>query len=399
MARVLVSTMGAFQAYYMAAAMERLGVLERVYTSNVRLVTGVPARRVRNYFPIKAAEYLAARFLNRDISLPAARLYDSIVAMSLPRLRPETGTVFHGWAMCSESSLITAKRRGMIAVLDRACPHVSFQRELLTDEARRQGLPPPEAGFLCEPRMLREYESADMIAVPSRYSYRSFLEHGVPQEKLRLVPLGVNRVDPNRRSRGGDSIFRVLFVGGNPLRKGLYYLLKAWAGLRLRDSELWIRGTVPASYMPAIAKDPSIQVISKLSKGGLSQLYRDASVFCLPSVDDGFGMAALEAMAFGLPVIVTNNVGASDVIRDGQDGFVIPTGNVESLMEKLAFFHDRAHAVESMGCAAFERAGEFSWDRYARAMLEAYEGRDGFSASLEQEIGNGLCPSPQERSA
>ena len=72
-------------------------------------------------------------------------------------------------------------------------------------------------------------------------------------------------------------------------------------------------------------------------------------MFCLPSVDDGFGMVVCEAMANALPVITTTSTGTSEFIEDGINGFVIPAGNIGSLKEKLTYFSKKPEKRVQMG--------------------------------------------------
>lgn len=369
--KVTISVLGAFQAYQLANQIEKLGVLRRLYTSNAKVTVKVPHSKVWNFWPIMGAHYAASRVVGLDLSLRASQVFDVVVARMLHIGDIAQDDVFHGWASFCAQSFAVANRRGYKTIVDRACPHIRFQQELLREEADRQGLGFPEDGFAVADRMLEEYELAHFIVVPSRYSYDSFIAHGVDPRKLRIVPLGVEQTEFQRRRRNHAEKVRVLFVGGNPLRKGLRDLLEAWHRLRLPGAELLIRGTVPPE-LRGLATHSTIRIVPKLSKTELWELYRSAVFFCLPSVDDGFGMAVLEAMAYGLPVIITENVGAKDLVRRGVDGFVVPVGDVSALMEKLEFLYLHGEVRESMGQAAFERAGEFPWSKYAESMTAVY---------------------------
>jgi glycosyltransferase involved in cell wall biosynthesis len=103
-------------------------------------------------------------------------------------------------------------------------------------------------------------------------------------------------------------------VGNEFLRKGTHYLIEAFRLVKESNAELKIRGGVPKEYEQRI-RDPRIQVIPPVTRSALDALYRWANVFCLPSIDDGFGLVALEALSYGLPLVVTENVGAADVLN------------------------------------------------------------------------------------
>jgi glycosyltransferase involved in cell wall biosynthesis len=107
-----------------------------------------------------------------------------------------------------------------------------------------------------------------------------------------------------------------------------------------------------------------------VDNAALRALLVRASAFVLPSVEDGFAQAPLEAMACGLPPIVTENVGMSDGITDGTDGFVIPAFDADAIAEKIeALYVDRGLA-NSMGQAAAATAhASGSWAHYADRVI------------------------------
>jgi glycosyltransferase involved in cell wall biosynthesis len=117
------------------------------------------------------------------------------------------------------------------------------------------------------------------------------------------------------------------------------------------SSRMTLLGTVPRSEMPA--------------------LFRWADVLVLPSVSDTFGMVILEAMAAGLVVIASENTAAPDILRHGEDGFVVPIRDpaaIATALELLASDHD---LMREMGRAARERAGEFTVSRYGERLMTA----------------------------
>ena len=110
--------------------------------------------------------------------------------------------------------------------------------------------------------------------------------------------------------------------------------MNAWNELKLPKSRLIIRSIIPKEFL-YFAKSENISVIDHhLNVNDLVKLYAQASIFCLPSIDEGFGTVVVEAMASRLPVIVTENVGAKDLITNGVEGFIVPIRDKEALKEK-----------------------------------------------------------------
>jgi glycosyltransferase involved in cell wall biosynthesis len=101
--------------------------------------------------------------------------------------------------------------------------------------------------------------------------------------------------------------------------------------------------------------------------------YADSSVFVLPAIEDGYPLVVLEAMASGRPVVVSENTGTKDAVRDGVDGFVVPIRSPDALAEKLQWLLDHPAERAAMGRAARERALQFPWERYGTDLVAAYQ--------------------------
>jgi glycosyltransferase involved in cell wall biosynthesis len=283
--------------------------------------------------------------------------------------------IFHGWAHHSLNSLRKAKSLGAVTVLERASCHILTQERLLQEEYRRHGLAHPPIAMMAVDRALEEYNEVDYVAVPSQFAFDSFLEHGFRPQKLILTPFGVDtrRFRPAERT---GATFRALFVGQVAIRKGIQYLLRAWQELDLDDAELIVAGGI---------RPETRDVVERVLKEnrGRSQirlvghvpdpvaLFQSASAFVFPSVEEGSALVTYEAMACGLPVVVTPNAGS--VVRDGIDGFVVPAGDVEALKDRLLQLHSDPKLRIEMGASARRRAEEFTWEAYGRRLVASYQ--------------------------
>jgi glycosyltransferase involved in cell wall biosynthesis len=107
----------------------------------------------------------------------------------------------------------------------------------------------------------------------------------------------------------------------------------------------------------------------------LMQLYREASVFVLPSLADGFGMVITEAMSRGLPVIATDHTGALDLIDHGRSGFVLPAGDVQALCAQMRWCVEHSEELLSIGARAIEAATRWQWSDYQRALCSTIRRR------------------------
>ena len=109
------------------------------------------------------------------------------------------------------------------------------------------------------------------------------------------------------------------------------------------------------------------------SRPELAELYRQGTLFVFPSVEDGFGMVVTEAMACGVPVVISDNTGARDVVEEGVNGFVVPTRDVEAIKERILLFRDNPGLRETMGQAARETALNNTWYHYSDKLAKVYD--------------------------
>ena len=299
------------------------------------------------------------------------RMYDGWAARHVGRC-----DVFYGWAHHSLRSLGVARRQGAMTILDRGGVEAGAQRTLLEEECRLMGLPRGPMHPAEVRRAQAEYAATDIIAVPSQFVRDSFLAAGYPEHKLFLNPLGVDagRFTP---AEPPPDAFRVVFLGRVSLQKGILYLLQAWAKLRLTNAELLIVGPVEPVVRPLV-----LEAIRRATPGSVrlcgpstqpERVLRQASVLVLPSVQDGFGLVVLEAMAAGLPVIVSDHVGAKDCVREGVDGFVVPMRDADAIAERLAWLAADRGRGQQMGRKARRQALECSWDAYRARLMGKVE--------------------------
>jgi glycosyltransferase involved in cell wall biosynthesis len=366
-------------AHQLAAELQKRSLLNVLYTSHPMRIPDVSKDHLCNLSHLKVMEALCLKFASWEGSRETiwaafTRKYDKSIARRIALKPTVHGRVLHGWASHCIETLKVAKAKGYMTFLESACPHPNYKSKVLSDEAALNELP-----YKIDKRWIElvseECDIADYIVVPSSYSYDSFIELGYPKSKVVKVPLGVDTSEirpTGHTSRLANHPFRVLMVGTDALRKGAYYLLRAWNKLNLPDSELVVRCAITQKAAPMIGA-PNVRHLQPLQRRDLIGLFEQATVFCFPSVDDGFGLVVLEAMAAGLPVIVTENVGAKDLITNGVHGFVVPIRDVDKLAEKIEFFFRNPDAVAEMGKNARRQAEKYDWSTYGERIVQVYQ--------------------------
>ena len=219
-----------------------------------------------------------------------------------------------------------------------------------------------------------EIALADTVLVGSTYAADSFVAEGIPRSRMKVIPYGVDLrtfTPPSaaERARRGHDGFQAIFSGQMTQRKGLSYLLEGWRRFARDGARLTIVGQTVGDPRVLAPYAHLFRHVPHQSRPELARHYREADVFVFPTLVEGMPLVVLEAMACGLPVIVTAN-GPADIVRDGVDGFIIPARDPDTIAEKLDLLHRDRALREQMGANAAQRAAEFGWSAYAEKVKD-----------------------------
>ena len=279
-------------------------------------------------------------------------------------------------------------RFSTLAVCDCGTTHIRYQQATLDAEHTRWGADPIRWDARSTANIEQEYEESDLIVVPSRFAYNTFVDRGVPVHKLAFVPYGVDS-EVYRPVQKTDDVFRILFVGTLSFRKGFPYLLEAVSGLDWRGAELTLRGSeTPESkrLLDAYRGAIPISIVPPQPRTRLKELYSNASVLVLPSIEDGFGLVIGQALACGTPVIATTSTGGPDVIENGTNGLIIPPRDSRALRDALTRLRDDSGLLGAMRVEARRRVEKArGWGKYGDGMVDA------FARALERQRGTAVA--------
>jgi glycosyltransferase involved in cell wall biosynthesis len=412
--RVLVTHPGRQHSHQAALGLARAGMLAG-YWSGVPAVAEqaerVPAwlrRRFARYAPIELDPRLARWFpaapaLRRlgdallppggaaRVDLAACRLFDRWAAAGLRRacragpagMAGRTGAA-GGHALsavvaCEISALSTfraARRLGITTLLDAPSLHHGAQDRLhgTTDP---EGLHARITGIKDQ-----EIDLADHVLTVSELARATYLEAGVPAGRVHAVTLGADLElftpgrGPEERNGGG---FVFLFCGAMIRRKGFDLLLDAFdrvAG-ELPEARLRVvgpRGGNAAACLDARQGDPRITVAGPVRQNELAGELRRADCLVLPSRNDSYGMVVAEALACGLPVLVSEMVGAKELVAPGRNGFIVPVGDGRgdsaALAERMAWCVRHREAVAAMSEECRKSVESATWPAYHHRLVE-----------------------------
>ena len=288
---------------------------------------------------------------------------------ALARLLPAGATVIGSSGACL-STFERAVLTGGRTILDYPIARYELGDRILREEAALR----PDFADTIERQIVKrehlarleaELDVAATVVVGSRFAADSFAGRVEPG-RLWTISYGVDvtAFKPRNESRRPGPLL-VLFAGALTQRKGIAYLLDA---MRLLDPvryDLTLVGATFGSAAGLARYEGTFRHVPWLRHAEMPAAFRDADVFVFPSLLEGSASVVLEAMASGLPVVVTPNAGA-DAVRDAVDGFVVPIRSAEAIAERVSQLEDD-ELRERMARAARERAMQFTWADFRRS--------------------------------
>jgi len=267
-------------------------------------------------------------------------------------------------------TLKALKSTRAIGVVEAVNSHVLVQERILREEHDRLDLPLKGFHRREVDRRVREYELADGIICPSQFSRQSFIEQGMDPARVRTVPFGVDVVPFREKAPRSDGSFRVLFVGQINVRKGLRYLFEAFKKFQHPKKELWIVGPrTDQTGIADVSPPEETRFLGTLKGDDLSRAYRSCDVFVLPTIEEGLALVIGEALSHGLPVIATENSGASDLFTDGSTGYIVPIRSPEAITAKLQFLADNRDMLRVLSERTLDH-GLRTWEATGHKLIE-----------------------------
>jgi len=233
-------------------------------------------------------------------------------------------------------------------------------------------------------------QRADCVLAPSNYTTQKLIEvQGIAAEKVRRLPwpirpafleLARERQKPPLSAEfpRGRTVLTVGRWAANERYKGADALIRAVADLRAAIADIQLVAVGSGDDLPrlhALAAELKVEnrvhFLEKLSDEEVAACYAHADVFALPSTGEGFGLVFLEAMAFGKPVVGVAAGGVTDIVRDGENGFLVPPGDAQRLSNALRMLLEDASLRARFGAAGAEMVRrEYSFEAFHSRLAE-----------------------------
>ena len=219
---------------------------------------------------------------------------------------------------------------------------------------------------------LESLNLADLILVGSTTTLKSNIKAGIPKEKMKIIPAGIDLSSFVQTDYGGN-IFRVICVGHGVLSRGIPYLVEAWNRLSFKKSELVIIGDMDHKFVSKFKNNNSIRFTGSVSSLEVNNYLTSSSLMVHPAICDSGPRSVLEGMASGLPVIISNMSGYSELLTNGKEGFVVPAFDIDALESKIKYFYQNKDKIKTMGKCALDTVQNYSLDTYSSSVIKCIE--------------------------
>jgi glycosyltransferase involved in cell wall biosynthesis len=282
-------------------------------------------------------------------------------------------TVF-AYSYAAEQIFNYARERGWRTVLGQIDPgpaEESIVSRLLATGSGNAWQPAPAEYWR---KWRNECELADQILVNSAWSRKALLREGIPETKIRVIPLAF---EPRKQAQGFErtypSVFtavrplKVLFLGQVNLRKGAEALLEAARLLGNEAVEFWFVGPRQIQLASQLDSRHNVKFFGAVPRMEVDRFYRDADVFILPTLSDGFGLTQLEAQSWKLPVIASRFCG--EVVEHGHNGLILAEVSGEEIAKVLTELLGAPHRLPVMSRQSYVR-GDFSLQSLASSLSQ-----------------------------
>lgn len=268
-------------------------------------------------------------------------------------VRPDLCYVF---TQVGLETLRVARKLGIPSILESPNGHIRGFRKVYDQETAKwcDGSYRGHPTQLMVERVEEEYNLADHIRVSSHWARSSLASHGIPLDKIHVLqqPVDLMRYKPPAEKHATDGPLRVVFVGSLDLRKGFVYFLLALKLLDQKSYHVQLVGATGDRCCARLLARHSQGLNIESAPGDAVPAYHRNELFVLPTLEDGSPFAVAEAMASGLPAIVTEACGSAEWIQEGVSGWVVPPRAVERLAEVIEKARESREKLCQMGVNA-----------------------------------------------
>lgn len=311
------------------------------------------------------------------------RVYQTLDKKNSRMLKSPKYNAIYAYEDGALESFRAAKRMNKAAIYELPIAYGPYARRLLEQEAKIRPEWAITLGGLHDSgdkliRKKKELEAADKVIVPSQFVLDSLPDTIRQSRPCHVVPYGAD-TDSDRwmaisEEKVSDGPLKVLFVGSLSQRKGLANVLEAATQLHGKSMELHLLGSPLAPMIFYRKVYPHFTYHPPCPNAQVKSLMQACDVLVLPSLVEGRALVQLEALSCGLPLLVTPNAGGSDLVIEGQTGFMLQPSSTESLVERLAWLMNNRERLPAMRRACLAMAKKMAWVHYRKELVDVVRG-------------------------
>ena len=301
------------------------------------------------------------------------RAYSAIDSSIAERVTTETSGVY-AYEDGAIRSFTRARELNIPTIYDLPIGYWREGREIADEEAE---LNPAWAstlqGLADSPLKLEqkdfELERSSMVLVASTFTLRTLQSFKGTLPPVRVIPYGAPPVVEQLKFSNRRKV-RALYVGSLTQRKGISYMFDAVRSLG-DDVELTVVGRRAGESKILDSALASVTWHPSLSLPEVLRLMRNHDVLLFPSLFEGFGLVLTEALSQGLPIITTPNTAGPDLIRDGQEGWIVPIRSSSAIAACLTRLVEDIDLRNAMKVNAARAASSLRWESYQEGLVQA----------------------------
>ncbi len=216
--------------------------------------------------------------------------------------------------------------------------------------------------------LAQELKATQYFLAPSEFVKNSLMHSGIREDQIKLCPYGANfDIKPLKEDYSAENrTLNAVYVGNVTEMKGIYYLLEAVMGIPAEKLKLTVVGAFENDEALFGKYAQRVTFTGRVTHEKVEEILSESDIFVFPSLGEGMSLSVLEAMACGLPCVVSQNSGVTEAITDGENGFIMEVQNIQAIADALNWFTENPEKIASMRRHAVNAASKYSWDKYNR---------------------------------
>ncbi len=356
---------------------KRFGLTQKHYLSLCGRSAFIPTSHVRSFPSVYLGQKLGAKLFADRVS----NVNISVADFLGRRIRDadlESAQAVYSFSTASRVAFERADGLGIGCLLEQSSATVETTIDILLKEhqkwpnlfeipisKRRKEL----ADYQAVQRV--EIDLADRIFAPSPFVENSLLAIGTPREKIVKLPYGMRLpaiARPEEKQPKRKRNLNILYVGSiNPL-KGAQYLLSALERLDMRYIHVRFLGDVQMPLRGHFDINKNVEFFGRVPRSEVALHYEWADLLCTPTLCEGFGFSAAEAIAHGVPVLATTIL--EGLVKDNITGLLVPPGNTQTLVDTIMLLQEDEKLLNTLSTHCVVESRKFCRQVYSKKLKD-----------------------------